>query len=232
MKKVFNLRAFVLMLIVGMVGLVGYTLNDLGTAQGIGLYLAMQCGSENRLPFDIGVDAVGVILFLAVLIIPCVLLKHRTVDSLFRITATYLAFMPAISMGILVHLFDGHDLWPVKFDWQIGLNYLCDFAQVIIPIVFVLGYFYKDSGFRMKGWHKILLIAIPVLFVGVISLPELSPVLLQVIYYLGLLVSFDWWESIYIKAEKYEKTVLWIVFGLFCCRGCLRMFELINAYHL
>lgn len=232
MKKICNWHTFIPVLILGILSLVCYTLHDICTAEGVGLYWAILWGNEKRLPFDIAVDVIGILLFLAVLIIPCCLLKHRKTDSLFRIMVVYLAFMPVISPGYLVHLFDGHDLWKVEFDWQAGLNNLCDLAQIIIPLGFILGFIYKSSGFCIKRWQKIMFITMPILFAVVMLLPELSKVCMQLVYYSGVLIAFDWWESLYSKTEKYEKVIVGILFGVFFCSGCLRMLDLLHAYHL
>lgn len=231
-KKINKFNGLFLIPILGLFLLAYLTLHDLATAQGIGLYLALQQGQEERERFDLMVDIVGMLLLVAVLVIPCIVLKHKKLDALLRIMTVYFAILPSISMGTLVHLFDGHHLWTVSFDWVINLNILCSFLQLIIPLLVVLGYFYKKKGFTVQKWQVCILCSLIILVAGVLFLPELSEVLLQLCYYLLLLVAFDWWERLYTRTELYEKVILWLLFGVFGCRGCLRMLELMSAYQL
>ena len=121
-KKIKNLNILFLIPILGLFLLAYLTLHDLATAQGIGLYLALLQGQEERGRFDLLVDVVGMLLLLTVLVLPCILLKHQRTDSLLRLMTVYFAMLPSIGMGTLVHLFDGHPLWRVAFDKMISLN--------------------------------------------------------------------------------------------------------------
>lgn len=231
-KKIKKLNILFLIPILGLFLLAYLTLHDLATAQGIGLYLALLQGQEERGRFDLLVDVVGMLLLLTVLVLPCILLKHKRTDSLLRLMTVYFAMLPSIGMGTLVHLFDGHPLWRVAFDKMISLNILVSFLQLIIPLLVVLGYYYKHKGFIIQKWHLCILYSLIIWGTGVLFLPELSEVLLQLCYYMLLLVAFDWWEHLYTKTELYEKVILWLLFGVFGCRGCLRMLELMSAYQL
>ncbi len=231
-KKINKLKGLLLIPVLGFFLLAYLTLHDLATAQGIGLYFAIMQGTENRAIFDIVVDVVGMLLLLTVLLTPCFVLKHRGVDSLLRLMVVYFAILPSIGMGTLVHLFDGHNLWVISFDWTLNLNIFCSFLQLIIPLLVVLGYFYKQKGFTVQKWQLCAFGSLIVLGMGVLFLPELSEVLLQLCYYMLLLVAFDWWERLFTRTELYEKVILWLLFGVFGCRGCLRMLELMSAYQL
>lgn len=219
-------------LIAGLLILALFTLHDVATAQGIGLYLSVLQNNDNRVPYDIAVDICGMFLLLCVLLVPCYLLKYKESASILRFMMAYFTFMPSISMAMLVHLFDRRSLFVVSFDWQIGLNYLSTFVREVIPILIILGYFYLDKGFTLKKWHKVIFIMVLIFGFGMLFLPELSNVCVQLMYYLLILVAFDWWESWYTQTEYYERIVLWIIFGMFYCRGVLRMLELMSAYHL
>lgn len=231
-KKICSLNSVYLIPIFGLFLLACYTLHDLSTAQGIGLYFAILQGTDNRIVFDMVVDVVGMLLLVGGLVVPCIVLKHKRADSLLRLMLVYFGIMPSLSMGMLVHLFDGHKLSVISFDWLIGMNILFSFLQLIIPLLVVLGYFYKQKGFIIKKWHLSFLYSLILFGVGVLFLLELSELLLQVSYYLLLLVAFDWWEYLFTRTEFYEKIILWLVFGVFGCRGCLRMLELMSAFHL
>ncbi len=231
-NKIYSFNSVYLIPIFGLFLLACYTLHDLATAQGIGLYFAILQGNDNRTIFDAAVDVVGILLLVVVLVVPCMVLKHKKAESLLRLMMVYLGIMPSISMGMLVHLFDGHKLSVLSFDWLINLNILFSFLQLIIPLLVVLGCFYKQKGYTIQKWHLCFFYSLIVCGAGVLFLPELSEILLQVSYYLLLLVAFDWWEHLFTRTELYEKVILWLVFSVFGCRGCLRMLELISAFHL
>ena len=59
---------------IGALLLVLYTLHDMQTAEGAGLYLSILYGQSNRTPFDILVDIMGMLLLLALLLLPCLML--------------------------------------------------------------------------------------------------------------------------------------------------------------
>lgn len=231
-KKICSFNGFYLIPILGLFMMAYYTLHDLATAQGIGLYLAILQGNDNRTGFDMAVDIIGMLLLVTVLVAPCMVLKHKKAESLLRLMLVYFGIMPSLSMGMMVHLFDGHKLNVLAFDWLINLNILFSFLQLIIPLLVVLVYFYKQKGFVVQKWHMCFLYSLIVFGAGVLFLPELSEILLQASYYLLLLVAFDWWEHLFKRTELFEKVILWLIFGAFGCRGCLRMLELMSAFHL
>ena len=230
--KWINLNTLFLMPIAGIIILAGITLHDVATAQGIGLYFSILAGNVDRIGYDLAVDIIGMIALLLVLILPGILLKHRGIDSLLRFAAVYFSFMPAISLGYLAHLFDGHSLWMFEFDWQINLNHLVSFLQIVIPAMFILGFFYIQHGMVIKKWHKCLLYSCILLGACALFMPELSDVAFQIIYYFLAIIAFDWWEILYSKAVLFEKVILWLIFVVFYCRGCLQMLELMSAFHL
>ena len=90
-KKINKFNGLFLIPILGLFLLAYLTLHDLATAQGIGLYLALLQGQEEREKFDLMVDIVGMLLLVAVLVIPCIVLKHKKLDALLRIMTVYFA---------------------------------------------------------------------------------------------------------------------------------------------
>lgn len=209
------------------------TMLDVERAQGVGLYLAMQLGQTERLPFDVLVVVCGMVLLLLVLGIPFVLMKHSGVPAFFRLCAGYFAFMPILSLAMLIHLFDGHNLLVWEFDWEAGLANLANFLRETAPVLFILCWLYKRNGFRVKRWHVILLTVQAVGILGMLFLPELAQVLLYSAFYLLLLVAYDWWENILLKNTMLStKIVSWLIWAVFYGRGCCRMLELMSQYHL
>ena len=209
------------------------TMLDVERAQGVGLYLAMQMGQAERLPFDVLVVVGGMVLLLLVLGIPFAWMQHRSAQSFFRLCAGYFAFMPILSLAMLIHLFDGHNLLVWEFDWEVGLANLANFLRETAPVLFMLCWLYKGNGFRIKKWHVILLVVQAVVVVAMLFLPELTGVLLYSAFYLLLLVAYDWWENILAKNTALSaKIISWLLYAVLYGRGCCRMLELMSQYHL
>ena len=234
MKKRFvQWNILVVPLVAALLLLALVTMLDVERAQGVGLYLAMQLGRTERLPFDVLVVVCGMVLLLLALGLPFVLLKHRSAQALFRLSAAYFAFMPILSLAMLVHLFDGYNLLVWEFDWEVGLANLSNFLRETAPALFILCWLYKGKGFRIKRWHVILLVIQAVGILGMLFLPELSGVLLHSAFYLLLVVAYDWWEDIWAKNTVLSvKIVSWMIWAVFYGRGCCRMLELMSQYHL
>lgn len=230
-KKLFTHKIWIVLLIAVELLLALATLHALAYAQGIGLYYAMQKGAADRAPYDRMADVCGMLALLFVLVCPFVLLKHRSVASFLRLTATYFAFMPVLNMGILVHLFDGHNLLVVSHEVDRNMNLWSGFPKEVVPVMFLLGGLYVSKGLSVKKWHKVLLITGVFLAVAVLFLPELSDVLLHLMSYLLVIVAFDWWERVFAeKKETYENVLMWLIFAVFFARGCYRMLEILEVY--
>lgn len=83
------------------------TLHDMQTAEGAGLYLAIKAGAEDRRMYDFAVDAAGMLCLLVLLLLPCLLQKRLRPAPFLRFASASLAFLPVVSMALLVHLADG-----------------------------------------------------------------------------------------------------------------------------
>ena len=210
-----------------------FTLHDVATAQGVGLYLALQKGSPDRLPFDICVDVCGMICLILVLLIPYLLLQHRGADALLRLEISYFALVPALSMAMLVHLFDGHNLLRVSFVWEDTSHLLFGYVREAVPLLLLLGALYIKSGFSLKKWHKRVFLVLGVLILGMCFLPELASLLQNVAYYLLVVIAYDWWESLYATEKNgASRAILWLIFVLLLGRGCFKMLDLTSHYSL
>jgi len=232
MKTRMHLKYIFVVLLVIQLVLVCATIHDVGRAQGLGLYLALQTGSAQRLPFDLLVDACGTLLFGIVLLVPFRMLRYRNAEALFELSVMYLAFMPVLDMAMLIHLFDGRNLFTVAFDWGNTLTLLSTYVRKIIPVLGILYYVYQRDGHRIKKWHKILaLTEIPVCM-GMFFLQELSQILFGFSYYLLVILAFDWWESAKKERTMREKVVIGLIFGALFFRGFFKMLKLMSMYQL
>ena len=158
-KKFVNRNCYIILLILLELALVMKAWHDVAVAQGVGLYCAMQAGSQDRMPYDMIVDICGAIGYLVAIVLPPMLLARRSFESIFRFEAAYFAFMPFLYPAMLVHLFDGHSLLAVNFDLFWNANLLFAFVREVVPMVFVLALLYKLNGFAMKKWQIVLLFA-------------------------------------------------------------------------
>ena len=90
-----------------LIAIAGLTLHDMQTAEGAGLYLAIKAGAEDRRMYDLAVDAAGMLCLLVLLLLPCLLQKRLRPAPFLRFASASLAFLPVVSMALLVHLADG-----------------------------------------------------------------------------------------------------------------------------
>lgn len=90
-----------------LIAIAGLTLHDMQTAEGAGLYLAIKAGAEDRRMYDFAVDAAGMLCLLLLLLLPCLLQKRLRPAPFLRFASASLAFLPVVSMALLVHLADG-----------------------------------------------------------------------------------------------------------------------------
>ena len=90
-----------------LIAIAGLTLHDMQTAEGAGLYLAIKAGAEDRRMYDFAVDAAGMLCLLVLLLLPCLLQKRLRPAPFLRFASASLAFLPVVSMALLVHLADG-----------------------------------------------------------------------------------------------------------------------------
>lgn len=90
-----------------LIAMAGLTLHDMQTAEGAGLYLAIKAGAEDRRMYDFAVDAAGMLCLLMLLLLPCLLQKRLRPAPFLRFASASLAFLPVVSMALLVHLADG-----------------------------------------------------------------------------------------------------------------------------
>lgn len=224
-------------LIVGLLLGCLYTLHDMQTAEGIGLFFAMQLGLEQRLPFDLLVDVVCIGVFLLLVYLPCKLLKHGSRDKILRLLIVYLAVMPSVSLAGIISLFREGRL---EFLWDMGIlmNWDCwlhlysvvPFLQIWIPVLIILYAFAGvNNYFSIKKWHKRVLVIVGILLVILLIVPAFKDILVYFIGYLGLVIAFDIWETIFKKMPKLE---CWFVpfFGLLLLRGIFNMVVLLSQY--
>lgn len=170
-------------------------------AEGIGLYWALKAGVKQQV-FDILTDLSAAFAMILLVILPCVILRHRSIRSAFRFLTGFLAFMPSLSMSYLIHLFDegGRSIDP---------EFLLSVYSLLLPFACLLllgvGCFEKP----WKKWYGVL--GLTALALGIGTFWE-AGILGFLLAYVLLVVCFDAWERLLALCSRLE-IFGWILFG-------------------
>lgn len=230
-----------ILLSVAALSLALYALHDLQTAEGVGLYLSMLFGQADRTLFDIVTDIVGMFLFLTALLLPCILLKHRTWESFFRILSLYIAFIPIVHPAATVHL--NHTLADLHYrqalvEGNILTAILESFVdilpiiQMLIPILLLSCTANQISGSRSSEvWHGIIIVLEVILLLLHFIFPDLSQETSYFMHYLLLIWLFAEYEKL---CKRYPSFSNWSMILFMGCwlRGIYRMIELMSVTQL
>lgn len=205
----------------GFFGLAVLTIHDMQTAEGVGLYFALKLG-RGRLAFDAAADLLGVLGLLCLAVIPCRILRYRSLGASLRFLLLFLAFMPALSMAYLIDPFQETDAaFPdlLLFVLQSLLPFACLTAIALWTVV---------PSF-WKKWYGVCCGAAVLLAVFSFCVPTLQQLSNFVLVYLILLVCFDLWECLcghYPALEKWR----WILFGGLGCRAFYTLSQIMRRY--
>lgn len=217
-----------------------YTLHDLQTAEGAGLYLSMIFGQSQRTLFDILVDIMGMLLLFAMLLLPCLLLRHMGTASFFRFMSVYLAFMPIVHPGNVVHLgsaflnmslrqniLDGKLLQVLFVDCAPAFDTL----KFTLPLLLLLHAMRKMLKLKPFEKSKLFAISIFILFVLYLLFGETAETTLYLLNYLLVVWCFAEWEVLCKYSTPFADWSIILFMGCML-RGIYRMLELISHAHL
>lgn len=224
----------------GALGLALYTLHDMQTAEGAGLYLSIMYGQTSRIPFDIMVDIMGMLLLLALVLLPCLMLKYLRLDSFFRLLTVYLAFIPTAHPGKAVHLIN--DLLNINlrtnilegnFLQLIFVDYapLFDMLKFNLPFLLLLvstNHFLKIQGFQKK---KLFVPCILIMLAIYLLFENLAETALYLFSFFLLVWMFGEWEVTCKHSSRFANWSLILFIGCLL-RGIYRMLELISHTHM
>ena len=233
-------------------------LYDMQTSEGIGLYFALKAGAQDRIMYDLAAAAVGMLLLLAALVIPCILLKRLQPASFFRLLCGYLAFLPSVSTSELLHLLIGTYGITVRpellngnpgFALKEGLAAVAPALALAVPLLLLAAAVEKNAlvttggesvpnpsakqrGFLglNSGWCVVLVVQVLLVILAVLF-PVLTTHCSFLCRYLLLLEGFVIWERLW---DKYPglNTWGWILFGGCFLRGLYMMMEVMSMYHI
>lgn len=218
-----------------------FAYHDMQTAEGVGLYFAIRMNQADKVPFDFAADVVRMGGTLLLLLLPCLLQKHRGTDSFWRLLSAWMALMPVVSMAELIPLFDRTrgNLWKISLEesglWEsfwVGDLELARLLLIWLPwmCVMMAGLALAKHKVILR-WYKVVWGIAIFLLVMLSVFPGLLAVWQFAVLYLVLLVVFDLWERL---LECYPKAQLcgMCLFGLLWFRGIYRLLELMSASHI
>lgn len=217
-----------------------YTLHDLQTAEGAGLYLSITFSHPTRTICDIIVDVVGMFLFFIAIFLPTILLKYKSVESFFRLFSIYLAFMPIVHPGNVVHLINAFQNLSIRTNLSDG-NFLKYLFQDLSPIfgiikaflpflllVYTINRLTHTKKTSIPKWVFILLILLLLCFC---LFENVADLFLYLICYTLILWCFQELESLCRSITRFAAWNNIIIWGCLL-RGIYRMLALISTTHI
>lgn len=194
--------------------------HDMQTAEGVGLYFALKLGRGREL-FDVAVDTLSALGLLALVYLPCLFLKHRSLSSLLRFLLIFLSFMPTLSLAYLLRpLQAAGETFPRQPIAILGmvLPFLCLLAMAVA---------WKEKAW--KNWYSACCVAAVLLFSVTLFVPSLQQLFYFILVYLLLLVCFDICERLYLQHPTLNAWGM-ILFGGLAFRAYYVLSEILRRY--
>lgn len=200
-------------------------MHDVQKAQGVGLYLSMQAGAENRTGFDILADAVALSVIVLLSAVPCVVLKRKSAVSFLRILLAFVAFMPQLRLSWLVHFTEvvqTIELCPALREGGFQTTFLAGTEifvkplQMAVPAVLLMTAELSREDMETIGKQRHHVMATICILAGVLVFlfPALSELLRFVMSYMLLLIAFDRWEILLDRYSSVPGRILFCGIGL------------------
>ena len=202
------------------------TLHDMQVSEGMGLYLALQSGHEDRRLFDIAVDIAALLLLAILLWIPFCNTKPKTSEYFFRIMVCYLAFMPGISTAYILHFFTDFSVPAIAAGEEILINAekILDYIRLLAPFTILLGGVYCFSeGQRLLRKHIVCGMASIVMLSAGAVLSGWTDMLCFIAIYLLLLVALDLWKKLTFTA--------WPIYGILFFKCIYNFYDIMAKYN-
>lgn len=234
------LRFLILVSLFGSFALAFYTLHDLQTAEGAGLYLSITYNSSSRILFDAVIDITGMLLLFLVTFLPILIMGKASLDSFFRFFSIYLAFMPIIHPGNVVHLlnaFQNITFRPnlINCNWENflfqDLQPIFDMLKWLLPLILLLYAFNKISGGTKVSYRKWFLFLFLIFIFCFCIFENIAFTFLYLAYYLLFLWLFKETETFFLICPSFAPWS-YILFGGCLLRGIYRMLHLISITHI
>ena len=240
-KQMHNCLKFIIFVSIAVTfALAFYTFHDLQTAEGAGLYLSITFSHSTRTLFDIIVDLAGILLFFLAIYLPTKLLKYKSMESFFRLFSIYLAFMPIVHPGKMVHLINDFQNLRIYSHLSQGafLDYifqdlqpLFSILKIFVPfllLVYVATKLIQIQTIHLPKWFFILLFLFLLSFCLFENIADFS---LYFLYYMLILWCYQKLEAISSSVSRFAVWNNIIIFGCLL-RGIYRMLSLMSTTHM
>ena len=124
-------------------GLYLFAVHDMQMAKGVGLYLCMETGGQDRRVWDAAADIFRLLSLLGCILFPVIRMKKWNLPCLFRVAMVEMALLPVFDESAFLHfVFDGgiSKLCVERNpEWMISrVREWMDYMGVILPILFLL----------------------------------------------------------------------------------------------
>lgn len=223
-----------------------FAYHDVQIAQGAGLYLAGKYGFSDRVPFDVLMDSIGGLGLLICILCPTLLLKKRTPDALLRFITVFLAFIPLINPGSLVHIASHISNWQIRETFLNG-NFFQEFIIILsepmkllvweIPLLILALMIHKNHfEHKVKSWQKIMFVISAICMILYLLFPGFQEYSLFLMHYPIIIVLFyeseQLWENNLSADKRTPLCISWIIYGICGLRGIFRIIDLLQNTHL
>ena len=177
---------------------------------------------------------------------PTLLLKKRTPDTLLRFITVFLALVPLINPGDLVHVASHLSNWQIRETFLNG-NFLQEFIIVLsepmrllvweLPLLILVLMIHKNhSEHKIKVWQKVMSVISLVCIILYLLFPGFQEYSLFLMHYPIIIVLF--YESELLREKNLSANkrtplcISWIIYGICGLRGIFRMIDLLQNTHL
>ncbi len=241
LKQMNNFLKFIMFVSIALTFVLAfYTLHDLQTAEGAGLYLSITFSQPTRTICDIIVDVAGMFLFFIAIFLPTIMLKHKSVESFFRLFSIYLAFMPIVHPGNVVHLLNAFQNLSIRTNLSDGalLKYLFQdlspifgILKVFLPFLFLVYTANRLTHTKKNSLPKWIFILLILLLLCFCLFENVTNHFLYLICYTLILWCFQELESLCRSIPRFATWSNIIIYGCLL-RGIYRMLALISTTHV
>lgn len=224
MKKALNF-VFSLCSIIVMLSLCAYAIHDMQSAEGVGFFFCLKLNAPSRVPFDIAADIIFFALLVALLFIPVMAIKEKSIHDFSLFLITYIALMPSISTAYVLGLFRSLDAFKPYLDTEFLTTEFIHHFRIIIPLIVLLcgvNYVIKNIKPEKTDWIMMMCAFIAIL----VSIPFPG------LYYLASFIASYLFVIVLFKSMKTLSGKLWLLHVVFFFTAVYRIITVCQAYTL
>ena len=176
-----------------------YSIHDAQTATGVGYFFCLKAGSDQRIVFDIIVDAAYTIIAALLVIIPLIRYKYMNIGAACRFFVIFTALMQIVSPDYVIEIFRAEAYKSNPGFPSMLLTSVSDLIPSIIVLILASSLSYIKGMKRGSTSFIWIIPSLLLLALGMI-VPGLYPVIMFMLKYLTTVLIFDILESAEIKS--------------------------------